>query len=266
LALIAAVRRATDPGAKFDQIIVLESPEGRGKSSAIEILAGKGYFSDQPILTLSDKAQQEAMAGVWLYEIADLAGMARTEVERIKAFASRNVDRARPAYGRARVDKPRTCVFFATTNDWGYLKSQLGNRRFWPIRIGRVDLAGIRRDRDQIWAEAVEAEQQAGSIGLPERLWAAAAEVQEHRVETDPWAGILVEVTGEQDPHEQVWRVSARHILDVVLRIPVERQGMITLKRVANIMEKMGWTRTKYRIGDKIISGYSRPAVTAVTK
>ncbi len=88
LSLIAAVRRARRPGTKFDQIIVLEGTEGRGKSSAIEILAGKENFSDQKILGLHDREQQEAMTGVWLYEIADLTGMRKADIESVKAFAS----------------------------------------------------------------------------------------------------------------------------------------------------------------------------------
>ena len=55
LMLVAAVRRVRQPGCKFDQILVLEGPEGRGKSSAIEIMAGGANFSDQTILTLDDK-------------------------------------------------------------------------------------------------------------------------------------------------------------------------------------------------------------------
>lgn len=48
--LVAAVRRARQPGCKYDDILVLESPEGKNKSTAIELLAGKENFSDQSIL------------------------------------------------------------------------------------------------------------------------------------------------------------------------------------------------------------------------
>ena len=112
IALIAAVRRARYPGTKFDTIIVLEGPMGTQKSKAIEVLAGTDNFSDQTILGARDQQVQELMAGIWLYEIAELSNIIRTEVEHIKAFASRTYDRARPAYGRARVDQPRRCVLF----------------------------------------------------------------------------------------------------------------------------------------------------------
>lgn len=185
--LIAAVRRAFDPGAKFDQIVVFESVEGKGKSTAIEILAGPDNFSDQHIMGLPGREQQEAMAGVWLYEIADLTGMKKTEVEQVKAFASRKVDRARPAYGRFRVDRARRTIFFATTNDNEYLKSETGNRRFWPVAVASIDLAGLRADRDQLWAEAATLEAQGVSTVLPERLWRAAADEQDQRKEGDDW-------------------------------------------------------------------------------
>ena len=136
IALIAQVRRARSPGCKFDQIIVLESPEGKDKSTALLTLAGgPENFSDQTILGQGDRDQQEALRGVWLYEIADLSNIRKAEVEDVKAFASRTHDRARPAYGRFRVDLPRRGVIWATTNNSEYLKSQTGNRRFWPIEV-----------------------------------------------------------------------------------------------------------------------------------
>ncbi len=256
LSLVAAVRRATAPGTKFDQIIVLEGEEGRNKSTAIQVLAGAGNFSDQSILLLDDRAQQEAMQGVWLYEIADLAGMGRTDVERIKAFASRDTDRARPAYGRSRQDKPRRCVFFATTNDDSYLKSQTGNRRFWPVRVGHIDIPALKRDRNQLWAEAVEAERLARSIFLPENLWGAAREQQELRREVDPWEFILENVEGKQVGDE--YRILTRDLLEVHLRLASNHQTGSNLKRMSGIMQRFGWERAKLRDGDKILSGYRR--------
>jgi hypothetical protein len=85
IALIAQVRRARQPGCKFDQIIVLEGAEGIEKSTALQALAGgPDNFSDQTILGRGDKEQQELLRGVWLYEIADLSNIRKAEVEDVK--------------------------------------------------------------------------------------------------------------------------------------------------------------------------------------
>ena len=243
LVLIAAVRRQYKPGTKFDQIVVLESKEGYGKSTAIEILAGKENFSDQSILNKQEREQQEAMAGVWLYEIADLTGMKRADIEHIKAFASRTTDRARPAWGRFREDRPRRTIFFATTNDEEYLKSQTGNRRFWPVQVGRVDLVALRADRDQIWAEAVRCEASGESIALPERLWNAASIEQEKREETDFWFDEIakyIETKGLAD-------VSTREVLvdNQFIRLEVAQVGRAQQMRAASILKRLGFSRYK---------------------
>lgn len=259
LALAAAVRRAREPGTKFDQIIVLESPEGRGKSTAIEILAGADNFSDQLILTLDDKGQQEAVQGVWLYEIGDLAGMGRADVERVKAFASRKVDRARPAYGRTRVDRPRRCVFFATTNDDAYLLSQTGNRRFWPVRIGRIDLDGLARDRDQLWAEAAQIERCGMSLMLPESLWSGASVEQEARQIQDGWMDVLDNVTGKLIEGE--YRVTTYELYSAHLELGSDRISPVISKRLGYVMRRLGWhgPKTFKNENNTPVRGYVRP-------
>ena len=249
LMLVAAVRRARQPGVKFDQIMVLEGLEGMGKSSAVAILAGQENFSDQELLTLNDRAQQEQIQGVWLYELADLAGLPRADIERVKAFASRTVDRARPAYGRKRVDKPRRCVFFASCNDEAYLLSQTGNRRFWPVKCRRVKLKELREARDQLWAEAAHYESQGASLALPEELWGAAKLLQESRLLHDPWLDVIqrgLDIAGVCHVLEGQRRVATTSLMGVVLDIPKERQQQHHWKRIAPIMRKLGWEGPKW--------------------
>src|SRR5262245_55213797 len=268
IALIAQVRRARDPGCKFDQIIVLESAEGKNKSTALQILAGgPDNFSDQTILGRSDKEQQELLRGVWLYEIADLSNMVKSEVEHVKAFASRTHDRARPAFGHFRVDLPRRGVIWATTNNSEYLKSQTGNRRFWPIPVAVVrpiDIESLARDRDQLLAEAAALEEQGHSIVLPKHLWGTAAEEQEQRREADPWEdklrsakGIVCEV-GDDKLEE---RIHTQDLLSINLGIPIDRQKSPDLKRVGECMRHLGWRGPRVmRIGEKNGRGYFRPS------
>ena len=243
------MRRAHVPGCKFDHILVLEGKEGTMKSTAIVTLAGVENFSDQTILTASDREQQELVRGVWIFEIADLAGMKRSEVEKVKAFASRTHDRARPAYGRQRIDAPRRCIFIGTTNDDQYLQSQTGNRRFWPVKTGTIDIEALRRDRDQLWAEAVKIEAKGEPLTLPCELWGDAGAAQDERRQHDPWEDILTTVKGElyrSADGEQEW-VRAREVLGY-LSTP-DRATSETYRRIRRAMERLGWNHGKHYFG-----------------
>jgi predicted P-loop ATPase len=254
--LVAAVRRVRHPGCKFDNILTLEGAEGTSKSTSVSALAGEVNFSDQTILTASDKEQQELVRGVWIFEIADLAGMKRSEVERVKAFASRAHDRARPAYGRRRVDAARRCIFIATTNEEEYLQSQTGNRRFWPVHTDTIDVDALRRDRDQLWAEAANAEAAGVSLILDRSLWAEAEIEQELRRNPDPWDDVLADITGQFYGAEE-W-VKAQELL-VRLNIPHDRATAETYKRLKRVMQRLGWNAGRYKFyGQARQRGYWR--------
>ena len=258
--LVAGVRRVRQPGCKFDYLMVLEGLQGVGKSSALAILAGgPENFFDAPVLRLRDKEQQEATGGIWIYEIAELAGK-HIDVEHVKQFLSKSVDAARAAYGHGRTDQRRRCVFAATTNNDQYLKDTTGNRRFWPVKVGTIDLEALRADRDQLWAEAAAAEALGEPLVIPPALWAVAAEATEARMEHDPWSDILEQrllqleaaslkgtmlttklfCRGEDEkgPH---WRVATDYLLSDILAIPKLKQTPWQAKRLAMAMRTIGW-------------------------
>jgi predicted P-loop ATPase len=182
----------------------------------IELMAGPENFSDQTILGARDREVQELLAGVWLYEIAELSNIRRTDVEHMRSFVSRTVDRARKAYGHFRVDLPRTPIFFATTNNDQYLKE--ADRRFWPVKTSTIDIEALKRDRDQLWAEASTREPSA-SIVLQRELWKAASVEQEARTEHDPWEDKLgrLEQWVDADRTGEPLRRSLRRRLSAVL-------------------------------------------------
>jgi predicted P-loop ATPase len=261
LALVAAVRRARQPGCKFDQIIVLEGSEGTGKSTAIEILAGKENFSDQTIMGLDDRQQQEAVRGKWLFEIADLAGMSKADVDKTKAFASRQSDRARPAYGRQRVEQPRRCIFFATTNNETYLKSQTGNRRFWPVKTGKINRRALSDDRDQLWAEAAAIEATRIGLDLPQALWSAAAAEQDMRRDHDPWDDLLAHVGGTICDGEE--RIATAELFNLHLKLAPDRCTDVQAKRLNYCMQRLGWDRppNPIRIAGEKKRGFRRKII-----
>jgi predicted P-loop ATPase len=189
--LVAGVRRVRQPGCKFDTLLVLESPvEGKNKSQAAETLAmKKHWFTDSLSLDAEPKVVIEQTAGSWIIEFAELTGMHTRDLERIKAFLSRQVDKARAAYGRRTQSIPRQFVGIGTTNDTEYLRKD--ERRIWPVLIDRFDLPALRRDVEQLWGEAAHYEALGEPITLQEDLWPTAALVRGERKFENPYQSVL---------------------------------------------------------------------------
>jgi len=189
--LISAVARIYRPGVKADHMLILEGEQGARKSTALKILAGEEWFTDE-LPDLGSKDAAIHMQGVWIVEIAELDAIGRAEVSRIKAFLTRTTDRFRPPYGRHTVEIKRQCVFTGTVNPDTYLRDETGNRRFWPIRCGVIDIAGLQQDRDQLWSEAV-ARFKSGAIWWLEdkELLKAARDEQDKRYQSDAWDGLI---------------------------------------------------------------------------
>ena len=108
----------------------------------------------------------------------------------MKNFVGARADRYRPTYGHRNVNVPRQGVFGGTTNETEYLQDTTGNRRFRPVKVnGDVDREALRRDRDQLWAEAHHRYQQGETwhVDTPEFRALCEAQQQE-RVRDDVWA------------------------------------------------------------------------------
>ena len=155
--MVGAVTRVMHPGCKFDSVLVLQGPQGIGKSRLGYILS-KGWFSDSVPILSQDRRAYEALRAKWIVEIAELASAKRSEQEAQKAFLTATVDSYRPAYGQTQKDFPRECVFYATTNEGEPLRDHTGARRYWPVRCSGVNRGfhvGLEDEVDQLWAEAM---------------------------------------------------------------------------------------------------------------
>jgi predicted P-loop ATPase len=198
--MIAAARRMRKPGTKHDVALILESEQGWGKSTGIEALASKPFFSDALPVGADSKETIERTSGIWIVELPELAGMEKRAVETVKAALSRNVDIARAAYGKIPERVPRAFVFWGSTNSEKYLRDATGNRRFWGVKCLRpVDVDAIRRDRDQLWAEAAMLESQGVSHVLDPALWGAAGIEQTARTVDNQFVDRLEAVLPEGD-------------------------------------------------------------------
>lgn len=233
LHLCAAVKRVLEPGAKYDEVLVLEGAQGVNKSSAIQALCPRAdWFVDDLALGVDSKVTIEQTRGKLFIELAELTGMSRKDVEKVKAQVSRQSDRARLSYDRRAADIPRQFVLWGSTNDGEYLRDQTGNRRFWPVRIGQIDLAAIRRDRDQLWAEAVHHVHNGASIRLDPRFYSIAAAAQAERTVEDPIGDKLAAALAALDDVEHV-RVPSDDLWSVV-GVGVAGSDLETRSRMAD--------------------------------
>ena len=238
--LMAAVRRAKQPGCKFDHMLILCGPQDIGKSLCIADCAGwSDLFSDADLLTKSGKEQLEAVEGKWLYEIAECDGMDRVSLTKIKAFVTRQYDRARKAYGRNRSEVPRSCIFIGTSNDKELFRDPTGERRSWPVGSRKYDRQAFLKNREQIFAEAVATEPGA-------KLWLDDADLKmEHakKIETlrarDGMEDLVARLTpgiskdgGERISSADVFASLMLHAHDLTDK---------TTKRIAVAMRRCGW-------------------------
>lgn len=255
LFLVAAVRRVRQPGTKFDEMLILEGPQGAFKSTAMQIIAvNSDWFSDSLPLGAEAREAVEQTGGKWIVEASDLHGRKRSDVEELKAFLSRRTDRARMAYARMPEERPRQFVVVGTTNSDRYLEDDTGNRRFWPVRVGDVDLTALAADRDQIWAEAALYEAEGVPTRLDPELYPAAQEHQEDRRVEDPYEDVFREVLGEN--------IGILRTLDAAEIIGIARKDLNPnmTKRISRSLLKLGWRRKRVRVGNDLQYVYVRGA------
>jgi len=192
--MLSAVARVMEPGCQCDSMLVLEGEERIGKSSAFQVLGQPWYASD--ISAIGNKDAKLLLAGKWIVEISELAALRRTDWEVTKSFISCRSDWFRRPYGRAPEELPRQSVFGGTSNSSNWAPEPEGMRRFWPVLVSKIDLPGLRRDRDQLWAEAVwclhnlRNGQRRWWLDDDAGLYSLAHREQMLRIESDdPWEG-----------------------------------------------------------------------------
>ena len=194
--LCAAIKRVLCPGCKFDSMLVLNGPQGVGKSTLIAKLAGEWFSDSLNLGDTKDKTAAEKLQGYWILEIGELAGLKKAEVETLRSFLSRQNDIYRAAFGKRATPHLRQCVFFGTTNaESGYLRDTTGNRRFWPVKTPGT---GEEHSWDltaeiicQIWSEALVYVKQGEKLYLSAELETLSKAEQREAMESDEREGLV---------------------------------------------------------------------------
>ena len=272
--LISAVARAMEPGCQADHMLILEGAQGIGKSQALRAIGGQFYCEYSGGMTGQGTAHKDlvaVIAGKLIVEMSELATVRKGDMEALKAVLTTTVDDARLSYERDAKSYPRTCVFAGTTNEVGqaYIADLTGARRFWPCHVGEcgtVKTALLKQDRDQLWAEAVEAYELGEDwYTVPKELVSEEQSDRQMSIEnTEPWflkvrnaltdpdsyANELFYAVPRfedgQDTGEFSIRMGALHlILGVVLQIDTSRQTQMDVIRLQKILRGIGFKKTR---------------------
>lgn len=281
--MLSAVARVMNPGCKADHLLVLEGEQGTGKSTALKTLAGQ-WFTDTGVV-LGDKDSYQNLRRVWIYEFGELSSIrSAKDVERVKGFISSASDRYRPSFGRRAIDFPRQCVFAGSTNEGTYLADRTGNRRFWPVKTGHIDLVGLERDRNQLWAEAVARYESRETWHVDSlELVAECRERQEEREQIDPWVQFAVEwlanPTIRDDeglgrglgypvciPLQTKDGITTTDLLVGAIGMKRDRIDRAAETRAGQVLKHLGWERRQVRNGSVRVWRYfdlSLPVTTS---
>ena len=246
IALTAAVARIFEPGIKFDSILILEGIQGSGKSTLVETLGGNWYLD--MAMKENDKDIIDEMRGCWIVEMSELSGFNKKEVDWLKGFLSRKVDRCRLSYGRRSQDFPRQVIFIGTMNPSGdntYFRDDTGNRRFWPVSCGKIDIPGLKFIREQLFSEAIYLYRQGLPLYLQGTALTAAENEQAKREQVDPWeieVARLIEIKQETNTFEVLG----------MLGVPPAQRSHYEQVRIGRILKKLGWHRKQLGNGQRI--------------
>lgn len=237
--VMSAAKRALEPGCKVDTVLVLVGGQGTQKSTFFEVMASTPWYCDSKLEIGTDDAY-ERLKGVWLYELSELDALRRREWTTTKAFISGKEDKLHRRYDRLHHHHKRDCVLVGTTNSSQFLDDETGARRFWPISVGKIDIAAVRAARRRIWSEAVAA------VDAGEQWWLTPEEDQWLRTGQDPftssddWAGAVLRWVEDRAEPFQIAQV-----LEDGVKKPLGQHSVVDAMRVGKILRAAGFTDTK---------------------
>ena len=251
----ALAGRVLEPGCQADMALVLQGSQGLRKTSGVAALAPTDKQFAEIDLSKPDDALARLTCGVLVGEISELQGLSRRDAEGIKAWVSRREEKWTPKYKERAVTYKRRMVLIGTTNEDEFLADGTGNRRWLPVRAGKVDADAVKRDRDMLWAEA-RVRFMRGGVAWEEAEKLAPAEHHEYRVR-DSWEDVIghwleaPDTGAGGDGTRPVDRPFLRvgEVMQEALKMAPKDATRAKEMRVAGVLKSLGFTPARMRVG-----------------
>lgn len=138
-----------------DGLLVLQGKQGIGKTSFVRKigvlpeLVKLGQYLDS-----RDKDTIRRCTSCWICEWGEIETTLRSDLERLKAFITAEIDEYRLPYGRTDQTLCRRTSLIATCNTEQFLIDPTGSRRFWTVPVKGIDLEALAAlDALQLWKQ-----------------------------------------------------------------------------------------------------------------
>lgn len=258
----ALAGRCLQPGVKADMTPILVGDQGAGKTRGVEALAPEESSFVEVNLEHRDDNLARALRGKLIGELGELRGLMTREAEAIKAWMTRTHEEWIPKYREFATRFPRRLVFIGTTNDDEFLGDATGERRWLPIRVGKISVDAIERDRNQLWAEGVEIFKREG-VQWRNAQTLAKDEHAHYKVH-DSWESDITHWlnNNDMDQPEGVRRgdrpFKMQDVLSSALKIEARNSNRALQLRAAKVLRSMGYENKLIRDGLHVFKGWVR--------
>ena len=240
--LIGAVARIYESGCKVDTALILKGDQGIGKSTFFKVLAG-GWFDDS-LGDCKDKDDLLKLYRCWIQEWSEIDKIfSKKKASDVKAFLSSSTDTFRSPYARSTKTHQRRSIIVGSTNNDEFLNDPTGSRRFWVIPVEqKINLSLLEKERDRIWASAVEAYKRG------EQWWLTSEEEKLSRTnnetyqEVDVWIEIIEPWLSKQWIEDGF---STHEVLEKAIGLETEKMDKRSQMRVSNILTELGYRKDR---------------------
>lgn len=254
--MMGLVRRLTDAGCIWDNILTLYGAQGVGKTSVFRILGGDWYTAYTG--DMGNKDFYLSMRGTAIMDLDEGVTANKADASKLKSIATLRKDTYRAPYDKTVKTYPRRFVFSMSTNQVEHLKDDTGNRRFWTVRCKQVNFAWLESNREQLFAEAYH--NVANNIPAPELDVDDATRRQAEHVTEDPWAAVITEwVLGNNEYRagSKDLMLTGAFVFKDILEDNVGRMDKRHEMKISNILRDLGFEKVRRTVEGTRKIGYA---------